>query len=113
MTQDASKAGTFYSQLFPWRTEAMSMPGMTYTLFKRGDASAAGMMQIQPEMGPIPSHWLSYFMVDDADAKIARAQSLGAQILVPAQTVPNVGRFAILKDAQGAPFGVLGPEKSS
>jgi uncharacterized protein len=110
MTKDAAKAGDFYSKLLPWKTEAMNMPGMAYTLFKRGDAGAGGMMELQPEMGPIPSHWLSYFMVDDCDAKLAKAQNLGAQILVPAQTVPNVGRFAILKDPQGAPFGILGPE---
>lgn len=111
MTKDAAKAGAFYSGLLPWRTEAMNMPGMSYTLFKRGDASAGGMMQIQPEMGPIPSHWMSYFMVEDCDSKVGKAQGLGAQIAVPAQTVPSVGRFAILKDPQGAMFAILGPEK--
>jgi predicted enzyme related to lactoylglutathione lyase len=112
MTKDAAKAGDFYSKLFPWKTEAMSMPNAPpYTLFKRGEAGAGGMMQIQPEMGPIPSHWLSYFMVDDCDVETAKAQAEGAQILVPAQNVPNVGRFVILKDPQGAAIGLLGPAK--
>ncbi|TMQ68333.1 MAG: VOC family protein [Candidatus Eisenbacteria bacterium] len=69
------------------------------------------MMQMGPEMAGVPTHWLSYFMVDDADAKLAKAQSLGAKTIVPPQSVPNVGRFAVLMDDQGAPFGILGPEK--
>jgi predicted enzyme related to lactoylglutathione lyase len=112
MTKDAVKAGDFYAKLLPWSTEAMNMPDAPpYTIFKRGDASAGGMMQIQPEMGPIPPHWLSYFMVDDTDAKLSKAQELGAQVLVPPTNIPNMGRFAIVKDAQGAAFGLFGPEK--
>jgi len=38
---------------------------------------------------------------------IAQVQQLGGAVLVPAMTVKSVGRFAILKDPQGAVFGVL------
>ncbi len=113
MTKDAARAAEFYSQLLPWKTEKMSgTPGVDYTLFTRGDAKAGGMMQMGPEMASAPTHWLSYFMVDDTDAKVAKAQALGAkQVIVPPQNIPNVGRFAILMDSQGAGFGILGPEK--
>ena len=112
MTTDAGKASAFYTGLLPWKTEDMSTPGMDYTLYKRGEANAGGMMKIQPQMGPIPSHWMSYFKVDDCDAKIAKAHGLGGKTLVPAQTVPGVGRFAILTDPQGAAFAILGPVKA-
>src|SRR5262245_49129115 len=111
MTKDAAKAGGFYTSLLPWKTEAMNMAGVNYSLFKRGDASAGGMMQMDASMAMVPTHWLSYFMVGDTDAILAKAQGLGSEVLVPGQNVPNVGRFAILKDPQGAPFGILGPEK--
>jgi uncharacterized protein len=110
MTKDAGQASAFYTGLLPWKTEAMNSSGMEYTVFKRGDTGVGGMMQIQPAMGPIPSHWLTYFMVDDADGKIAKAQGLGAKILVPARSVPTVGRFAILTDPQGAAFAVIQPD---
>ena len=112
MTKDAAKATDFYSKLLPWKPESMSMDGgMSYTVFKRGDASAGGMMQIQPEMGPIPPHWKSYFAVDDVDASAAKAQSLGGTVMVPAQNIPNMGRFAIIEDPSHAIFGIFGPEK--
>jgi predicted enzyme related to lactoylglutathione lyase len=107
MTSDTDKASAFYSGLFPWKADAMSMPGIEYTRFMRGDSGAAGMMKIQPRMGPIPPHWMNYFQVDDCDATVAKALSLGGSLIVPAQDVPNVGRFAILRDGQGAPFSIL------
>ena len=111
MTRDAAKAKAFYTGLLPWKTEAMPMPTGEYTLFKRGEANAAGMMQITPEMGELPSHWMPYFQVDDTDAKVVKATELGGSVIMPAQTVPGVGRFAILKDGQGAAFSIIGPEK--
>jgi predicted enzyme related to lactoylglutathione lyase len=111
MTRDAARASDFYTQLLPWGAEQMNMPGVEYTVFNRGEAKAAGLMQMGPEMSQVPTHWLSYFMVQDCDATVAKAQSLGGAAIVPGQNIPNVGRFAILKDGQGAAFGILGPEK--
>ena len=83
------------------------MGPMTYTLFKRSDGTkAAGMMKFPPDVKGVPPHWMSYFQVTDVPATVAKAKSSGATILVPPKPVPNVGQFAILKDPQGAAFGV-------
>jgi hypothetical protein len=111
MTRDVAKAEAFYKGLLPWKSEAMPMEKGTYTVFKRGDAPAAGMMEIQPEMGPMPPHWLPYFAVEDADTTTGRARDLGAKVHMPPTNIPNIGRFAILADPQGAAFAILGPEK--
>lgn len=108
MTTDAAKAKAFYTGLLPWKTEAMPMPQGEYTLWKRGDVSAGGMMEITPQMGPIPPHWMPYFAVVDCDATVAKALKLGGSTIVPAQDIPEVGRFAVLKDGQGAVFSILG-----
>src|SRR5262245_58117825 len=108
MTTDAKAAEKFYTGLFPWKGEARPMgPGMVYTIFKRGEAQAGGMMGITPDMGPVPPHWGIYFQVADTDATVAKATSLGASVVVPPQDIPNIGRFALLKDAQGAHFGII------
>ena len=106
MTSDTAKAEKFYTGLFPWKAEAMKSPKMTYTLFQRGTTSAGGMMQITPEMGKMPSHWLVYFEVADCDGTVAKAKGMGAKITVPATDIPNMGRFAVLQDPQGAPFAI-------
>jgi predicted enzyme related to lactoylglutathione lyase len=72
-----------------------------------GEDHIGGMMQIQPEMGPMPPNWGLYFAVDDCDGKVAQAQSLGARTYVPPTDIPNVGRFAVLADPQGAVFNII------
>jgi predicted enzyme related to lactoylglutathione lyase len=56
-----------------------------------------------------PPHWLGHVSVADADASAARAQELGGKLLVPVQHIPEVGRFAILSDPQGAVFSAYTP----
>jgi predicted enzyme related to lactoylglutathione lyase len=111
MTTDAAKAKRFYTGLLPWTPESMPMgppeKPMEYTVFKNAGKSAAGMMQITPEMGPVPPHWMIYFMVENCDASASKAHQLGAKTLVPPTDIPNVGRFAVVMDPQGAPFAML------
>jgi len=107
MTSDAGKAQAFYTGLFGWKAEAMPMGPMTYTIYKNGDAQAGGMMQITPEMGPIPSNWMVYFAVSDCDGTVAKAGTLGGKTVVPPTDIPNIGRFATLQDPQGAYFSII------
>ena len=107
-TNDTQKAKDFYTTLFGWATE--SFPGsMEYTIFKKGNESVGGMYQITPEMGPIPPHWLTYFAVNDCDATVQKATELGGSVMKPAEDIPGVGRFAILRDPASAVFAVLKP----
>ena len=107
MTTDVDRAAAFYSGLFGWAAEAMPMPGMTYTVFKHGSESIAGMMAITPEMGAMPPHWGSYFTVDDADEAARLAVELGATICVPLHDIPDVGRFCGINSPQGVMFYVI------
>ena len=107
MTTDVERAKKFYSALFGWVAESMPMKGFTYTTFKLGDAYVAGLMQLTPEMGNLWPHWATYFTVRDADATAREAEALGATICVPAQDVPNVGRFCGITSPQGVTFFVI------
>jgi hypothetical protein len=108
-TTDPKRAGDFYSNLFGWSRELMPMPPPTgeYTIFKKGDAQAAGMLKIPKEMGAMPPHWLIYFAVDDSDKTVEKAKRMGGTVTVPPMDIPNIGRFAILNDPQGADFAVI------
>ena len=106
-TNDPEKAGDFYTTVFGWTKDTQQFGPMEYTMFANGERPAGGMYQITPEMGPIPAHWLVYFAVNDCDATVAKAESLGAKTMKPADDIPNIGRFAILTDPQGAAFAVI------
>ncbi len=70
-----------------------------------------GMMEINDQWGPtwkdIPSHWMVYFMVKDVDERTTRATTLGAKVQVAPRDIPQVGRFAVLEDPQGAVFSIF------
>jgi len=108
LTTDTAKAEPFYRGLFGWEAKTMDMGGgMKYTVFSIGEKQVGGMMQISPEMGPIPSNWAVYFTTTDCDGTVEQAQRLGAKTLAPPMDIPNVGRFAMLQDPLGAVFAVI------
>jgi predicted enzyme related to lactoylglutathione lyase len=56
-----------------------------------------------------PPHWIIYVGSPDVDATVEAAEKLGGKVLKPASDIPNVGRFAVLSDPQGAAFAVFNP----
>jgi uncharacterized protein len=55
-----------------------------------------------PEM---PSQWIPYIAVDNVDESLAKATKLGAKTCVPAMSIGEIGRIAIIQDPQGATIG--------
>jgi predicted enzyme related to lactoylglutathione lyase len=55
----------------------------------------------------VPPHWMIYITVADCTERAARAGQLGGQICVPPTDIPNVGRFAVIADPQGAAFALI------
>jgi predicted enzyme related to lactoylglutathione lyase len=108
-TRDAARAKAFYTALFGWRPDAVTLPAppYDYTAYMLGEIRVAGMMEIPSDWGPVPPHWLVYFAVDDCNAAEAKARGLGAQSVYPPSDLPGVGRLAILKDPQGAAFALF------
>jgi predicted enzyme related to lactoylglutathione lyase len=108
LVPDTAKAKAFYSGLFGWTVdESMGY----YTMFKPRDGgmAIAGMMQLTPEMGPMPPNWTPYFVVENADATVETATANGARVLHGPEDVPGMVRFATVMDAAGAVFGVFHP----
>jgi hypothetical protein len=97
--KDTKGALEFYTKLFGWSTEVMHMPGMDYTIIKTNGRAIGGVLAAPPEA---PIGWTPYVTVDDIDETVKLAQSMGAAVCVPPTDIPDVGRFAVMKDPQGA-----------
>ena len=108
MTTDVAAAKVFYTKLFGWDSEAMSMPGMTYTVVKAGGKGIGGIMAM-PKDAPkgMPPMWGAYVTVDDVDQTAKTAEKLGAKILMPPTDIPTVGRFCVIQDPQGAVISAI------
>lgn len=102
MTSDLEGAKRFYAQLFGWELERAPMEEMEYALIKSNGRQIGGMMALTPETQGTPPNWGIYVTVDDVDATARKAEELGAKICVPPRDIPQVGRFCVLQDPQGA-----------
>ena len=107
VTTDVDDAKKFYTQLFGWETEDMPMENMSYTITKIGDEGVGGIMPLPPEAEGAPPHWGVYITVDDVDATAKKAEELGGKIHVPPTDIPNVGRFCVIQDPQGAVISAI------
>ena len=100
MGQDADKLRSFYRDLLGWsfRTEPMTNHGIAAPeggISGRVGRASAG----QP-------HWVTFYTeVPDLEAAVARAVSLGSQVLLPPTRVPE-RRIAVVSDPEGHPVGL-------
>jgi predicted enzyme related to lactoylglutathione lyase len=105
-TGDRPLALKFYATLLGWDTKEVSMgPGEPYGLCFLGGKDIAGITKSMAPAG-VPPHWLPYIAVDDVDAAAGRAQELGGRVVGAPMDIPDVGRFAVLSDPQGAAFAI-------
>ena len=105
-TLERTKAVTFYATLFGWEIKDVAMgPGEPYGLCTRDGKDFAGITKSMAPPG-VPSHWLPYIGVEDVDASAVKVTELGGKVMMPAMDIPNVGRFAVVADPQGAAFAL-------
>jgi predicted enzyme related to lactoylglutathione lyase len=103
MTTDLATSKHFYTKLFDWKAVTHE-GGMPYTeISTAAGRPQGGMMAEDPSKG-IPSHWMGYVLVENVDKTTARAVELGGKTLMAPMDIPQVGRFAVLQDPQGATF---------
>ncbi len=112
-TADTATAQSFYSKVLGWKTQPWELDP-SYTLFVANSGPVGG---TSSESGP--AQWISYIGTDDIEATVTQAQELGAVVTKQISDMPNGGRYALLDDPQGAPFGVYqstsdhGPQKAA
>ena len=117
-TSDGDGAKAFYGSVFGWQPEAFGSPEAEITLWRLAgyvggeEKWATVPRDVVAVMAPtgdaataVPPHWNVNLRVDDADATVARAASLGGQIIAPVMDTPGF-RSAVLADPQGAVFSI-------
>jgi uncharacterized protein len=107
-TRDAEAAKAFYSELFGWSFEPIDTRGGP-EMSQVNNATGwriANLTTMGEQRGGAPANWLVYFAVDSCDDAVSRTREHGGGTLFGPLDIP-VGRFAILRDPQGAAFGVL------
>jgi uncharacterized protein len=107
MSTDPETALAFYGDLLGWTAQTMDMGEMgQYRMLRAAEAPFGGAVELDPGHG-LPSHWISYVSCDDVDATAAKVTDLGGGVHVEPMDIPDVGRFAVASDPQGAYFSLI------
>jgi predicted enzyme related to lactoylglutathione lyase len=109
--QEPGKAAKFYADAFGVTPKRMEMPGMEYHVLEANGVPRAGIMSAPSK--EVPTSWLPYVRVDKVDEIAKRASKLGGQVMMEPTDIPTVGRFAVLKDSDGAAIAVITPASQS
>ena len=108
LSTDVEAARKFFADVVGWSWSAAD-PATGYAMFSAGDVAIGGSMAMPGELGIPTSLWLGYVNVANVDVVVAAAVRDGATQRVPPMDIPNVGRFALIADPQGAPVYLLAP----
>ncbi|GAA3047025.1 VOC family protein [Streptomyces glomeratus] len=103
LTRAPERATDFYKTVFGWTVH----PSADYTQWGVDGADFGGMVTMGDRFPhEVPAHWLPYFAVEDVDAMTSVATEAGGRVLMEPASVPDGPRIAVLKDPQGAVFGI-------
>ncbi|MEU6065367.1 MULTISPECIES: VOC family protein [Streptomyces] len=102
-TRDTDRARDFYTTVFGWTVNASQW----YTQWGIGGEDFGGMADMGDRFPPeVPPHWMPYFAVADVDGTAQVAVAAGGSVLMEPMSMGNVRRIGVLRDPQGAAFGV-------
>ncbi|MDX6643106.1 MAG: uncharacterized protein QOD76_1068 [Solirubrobacteraceae bacterium] len=93
----------FYTQLFDWKTNKVEGPMEYSTVETGGENGIAGGIGSAPDGS---SHVTFYVQVDDVQAALDKAGSLGGGTLMPPMEVPGGGTIALFTDPEGHTVGL-------
>ncbi len=112
MTRDVPGAKKFYSKLTGWKLQPWP-PDPNYTVCHAEVGPVAGIMGMHAELpASTPSHWLQYIGTRDVDGTADAAVRAGGSVVKAPSDMQGAGRYALLKDPQGAMFAILDPENA-
>jgi uncharacterized protein len=104
--KDPDKLRSYYGELFGWEFGEPMGP-TDYTTLTNADGIGGGIGGV-PE--GYPGHVTFYVKVPDAEAALAKAESLGGKRTMGPYEVPGAGMvIGLFEDPEGHPIGIMSP----
>jgi len=108
---DPTKSIEFYTRIVGWKTQPFNAD---YTMWVGSQGPVGGTMRLPEQASKMgaPPHWTSHVQVVSVDATAAEAKKNGGVVHVEPSDIPNVGRFAVIADPQGASICIIKPQQA-
>jgi predicted enzyme related to lactoylglutathione lyase len=103
--RDSDRTRSFFSDLFGWQIEQAGPAAMIST---GSDEGIGGHIS---SLGHEPFNYVTiYVQVDDIQAHLDKAESLGGKTVIPPTEVQGMGHFAWFLDLDGNTIGLWTPK---
>ena len=109
ISTDTENSKQFLADVFGLASVPMPNAPGGYVLLMVGEQPAGGLMDQPEEMVGMPSVWMNYFEVSDAQTTADKAAELGGEVIAPPFDSGGPGVIAVLKEPQGAVFSIIQP----
>jgi hypothetical protein len=102
--KDQKKLQEFYAALFDWKVEVHEeMDGYGLVEGQEGGIGG-GISGTQPGASPSVTFFVQ---VDDLQASLDKAESLGGKTVMPPTQIPGIGSFAMFQDLEDNAIGLF------
>ena len=110
-TRDAAAIKPFYKSICGWDFERAPTSHEYYYFGDDGLEDLGGVLpMVGKDWGTIPSHWMTYFEVENADAAVDQVKQLGGCIHVDPFSIADVGRLLVIGEPGGCLFTLFEPQ---
>ena len=103
--KDGKKLEEFYRNLFDWHVNHNDQMNYGEVDTHAEGGINGGISQITDQSPP--AKVIFYVQVNDLDAYLKKAESLGGKTIAPVMEIPNVVTFAITSDSEGNWVGLV------
>ncbi len=106
---NAERMSKFYGDLFGWKFDKQSMPGMDYWMIEttgKGQTDLGGGMYVKQNDTEKPRFYVN---VENIDEHTNKFKQIGGTVVVEKQEVPNMGYSILGTDPEGNLLGLWQP----
>ncbi len=105
---DPELAAAFYSRVFNWKLTDAVEPGKTYLKASYNNIPVAGIVRFSHQNGSERNaRWVSHLSVASVEDASRLVTDNNGKIIIPKQHLAERGDTAVVKDSEGALFGLL------
>ena len=100
VTTDHDAAQAFYGKVAGWDVTDAGLGDRRYSILSANGSPLGGLVAMDVQR----PFWLGYVAVEDVDAYAHKVTAAGGSIHRAPEDIPDVGRFCVVADPQGASF---------
>jgi predicted enzyme related to lactoylglutathione lyase len=110
LTTDPKAAVAFYTEVVGWKTQPFDQdPDYTMWVGSQGPLGGVARLPEPAKAMGAPPYWQVNVIVPNVNESIEKVQALGGKVY-HVETVPNVGKLAVIADPQGAVLALFTPQ---